>query len=358
MRPPSSPPKNRTHDQKHQKKKGSRSRQTKPNKLNLLSPLPDFRLHSVHHSVKYDRDQSRADKSSAGSNHTSIHKHHLSSHLNPTSADRLEARMKKKRRGVVKSVSKSKSDLHKVSPTLPSQRAYSSVSRKELFAILEKIPEARAIRDWNLAIQSKEKASKFVPDPIPPIPSRPVKPSMFFNPFKFKRGRRREPKKDTQRTKKKVKGRAQPLGLHDQQMCKYHPQIVYPLVYPGDEPVMALTIDPLPISPSTIISVSPSLVAVSIEKPEHVPDEEAELEKLVASSDAELDEVIKFGSLCSVMIPETLLSCGISTADVVADNPVYHIDLGTLQDDETVVAGSKIHRLNKIDTTLFYDDSP
>ena len=54
MRPPSSPLKNRTHDRKHQKKEGSHSRQTKPNKLNLLSPLPDFRLHSVHHLLKYD----------------------------------------------------------------------------------------------------------------------------------------------------------------------------------------------------------------------------------------------------------------------------------------------------------------
>ena len=58
------------------------------------------------------------------------------------------------------------------------------------------------------------------------------------------------------------------------------------------------------------------------------------------------------------MIPETFLSCGISTADVVADNSVYHIDLGTLQDEETVVAGSKIINLNKLNTTLFYDDSP
>ena len=181
---------------------------------------------------------------------------------------------------------------------------------------------------------------------------------MFFNPFKFKRGCRREPKDNNQRTKKKVKGRAQPLGLHDQQIYKYHHSIVYPLVYPGGEPVMAITIDPIPVSPSTITSVSPSLVAVSIDEPEYVPDEEVELEKLVASSDSDLDEVIKFGSLCSVMIPETFLSCGISTADVVADNPVYHIDLGTLQDDETVVAGSKILNLNKIDTTLFYDDSP
>ena len=39
---------------------------------------------------------------------------------------------------------------------------------------------------------------------------------------------------------------------------------------------------------------------------------------------------------------------------------MYHVDLGTLHDDETAVAGSKTktYRLNKIDTTLFYDDSP
>ena len=104
---------------------------------------------------------------------------------------------------------------------------------------------------------------------------------------------------------------------------------------------MAITIDPIPILPSTIISVSPTLVAVSIEEPEQVPDEEAELEKLVASSDAELDKVVKFSSLYLVVIPETFLSCGISTADVVANNPVHHIDLGNLHDDEIVVAGSK-----------------
>ena len=135
MRPSSSPPRNRTHDRKHQKKKGSRSRQHKPNKLNLLLPLPDFRLHSVHHLLKYDREQSRADKSSAGSDHTSVHKHHQVCHLNPTSAARLDAMMKKKRRGVVKSASvspaKSKSNLHKVSPTLPEQRAYSFKSRRK-----------------------------------------------------------------------------------------------------------------------------------------------------------------------------------------------------------------------------------
>ena len=148
MKPPSSPPTNCTYDRKHQKKKGSHSYRTKPNKLNLLLPLPDFRLHSVHHLIKYDRDQSRANKSSAGSNLTSIHKHHPVCHLNPTNVTRrLDAMMKKKKRGVVKSVSvspaKSKSNLHKVSPILPKQRAYSSKSRKkkEPFDVLEKIPE-------------------------------------------------------------------------------------------------------------------------------------------------------------------------------------------------------------------------
>ena len=74
-----------------------------------------------------------------------------------------------------------------------------------------------------------------------------------------------------------MKGRAQPLGLYDQQICKYHHPIVYPLAYLGDEPVMAITIDPIPVSPSKITSASPSLVAVSIDEPKQVPNEEAEL---------------------------------------------------------------------------------
>ena len=52
MRPPSSSARNCTHDRKHQKKKSSCSRSMKPNKLNLISPLPDFRLNSIHHVLK------------------------------------------------------------------------------------------------------------------------------------------------------------------------------------------------------------------------------------------------------------------------------------------------------------------
>ena len=56
MTPSSSPPRNRTHDRKHQKKKmDSHSCQTKPNKLKLILFLPDCKFNSVHHSLKYDR---------------------------------------------------------------------------------------------------------------------------------------------------------------------------------------------------------------------------------------------------------------------------------------------------------------
>ena len=104
---------------------------------------------------------------------------------------------------------------------------------------------------------------------------------------------------------------------------------------------MAITVDPIMVPPLKITSVALSLVAVSINEPEPVSNDKDALEKLVASSDADLHEVIKFGSLCLVMIPETFLSSSISTANIVADNPVYHIDLGNLHDDNTVVAGSK-----------------
>ena len=123
---------------------------------------------------------------------------------------------------------------------------------------------------------------------------------------------------------------------------------------------MEVTIDPIIVLPSKITSVSPSLVAVSVDDSVPVPDDKEELEKLVESSDEGLDEVIKFGSLCLVMISEIFLSPGISTIGVVASNPVHHVDLGTLHDDETIFAGSKskIHCLNKVDATVFYDDSP
>ena len=283
-----------------------------------------------------------------------------------TATRRPDAIIKKKRGGVVDSAfvslakSTSKSKLQRkcsVVLTLPIQQAYSvqvkKSKRKELFALLDKIPEAKAIRACN--------HSKFDPDGVRyKPPSKPVHSSMFSNPFKFKRGRCREPKKDPQHIKRKEKGPKQTLGLYKQQLCPYHSPVISSLVLPGDELVMVITVDPITVLPSKITSVSPSLVAVTIDEPEPLPDEEAELEKLVASSDDDLDEIIKFGSLCSVMVPDTFLSSGISTADVVAGDPVYHIDLGNLHDDEIIVAGSKskIYCINKVDTTLFYDESP
>ena len=56
MSPTSSPPRNQTYDRKHRKKKlGSYSRRTKPNKLNLIAPLPDYQLNSNYYSLKYNR---------------------------------------------------------------------------------------------------------------------------------------------------------------------------------------------------------------------------------------------------------------------------------------------------------------
>ena len=95
--------------------------------------------------------------------------------------------------------------------------------------------------------------------------SRPVNPFMFFKPFKFKRGHRCEPKNVNQCTKKKEKGQGQPLGLQKQQLYKYHHPIIYSLVYPGDEPILAIIVDPIIVPPSKITFVSPSLLAVFID---------------------------------------------------------------------------------------------
>ena len=84
---------------------------------------------------------------------------------------------------------------------------------------------------WKLTRLLKEKEPVVVPDKTT---NKPVNPSMFFNPFKFKPGRRHEPKNVDQHTKKKDKGRGQTLALHQQQLCKNHYPIVYPPVYTGD----------------------------------------------------------------------------------------------------------------------------
>lgn len=134
MSMPFSPPRTRTHDLKHKKKLGPRSCQTKLNKLNLLLPIPDCQMNSIYYSLQYDRRQSRADKNSASSNHTSHKKHHDSCHLNPSvGTKRYAAKMKTEGGQVVNSVLQANSNLksvqapkQKVSPTFPVQKAYST----------------------------------------------------------------------------------------------------------------------------------------------------------------------------------------------------------------------------------------
>ena len=80
------------------------------------------------------------------------------------------------------------------------QKAYSvQVKKKKLVEdILDDIPKARTMLPWKLAQISKEKEPVVVHDNST---NKQVIPSMFFNPFKFKQGRRREPKNVDQHAK-------------------------------------------------------------------------------------------------------------------------------------------------------------
>ena len=152
----------------------------------------------------------------------------------------------------------------KVSPTLPVKKAYSVQveKKKQRFDILDQIPEAKAILAWKLAQHSKKKKSMIAPNKPT---SKLVNPSMSFSLFKFKQGCHCKPKNVNRRTKKKKKGQGQPLGLQKQQLYKYHHPIIYSLVYPGDEPILAIIVDPIIVPPSKITFVSPSLLAVFID---------------------------------------------------------------------------------------------
>ena len=92
---------------------------------------------------------------------------------------------------------------------------------------------------------------------------------MFFNPFKFKQGHRCEPKNvDQPNAKKKDKcfhGPRQPVAIYQQQLCKYYQPTVYLSVYPDNAQVMTITVDPILYSPLKFTSISPSLIAISID---------------------------------------------------------------------------------------------
>ena len=103
-----------------------------------------------------------------------------------------------------------------------------------------------------------------------------------------------QPTTKSTKSGKRSKGPRQTLALYQQQLCEYYQPIAYLSIYPGDEPVMVVTIKSIIHLPSTITSVSPTLVAVTVDKSILVPDNEAELEKLVGSSNNNLNEVIHF----------------------------------------------------------------
>ena len=72
----------------------------------------------------------------------------------------------------------------KVSPTLSVHKTYpTQVKKKHLHNILNNISEAKMILAWKLARISKAKESVVIPSKKT---TKPVIPSMFFNPFKLK----------------------------------------------------------------------------------------------------------------------------------------------------------------------------
>lgn len=89
-----------------------------------------------------------------------------------------------------------------------------------------------------------------------------------------------------------------------------------------------------------------TLVSVSIDP--HIVKKANNVEEtgnLIKSSDAILEVVIHLGSLCSIIIPDTFLSAGISIANPIANEQIYHVDIGTFQDNQTVFADSCIYHI-------------
>ena len=265
-------------DPKHSKKSlGRRSRRSKPTVESPISPIPDDRMKSNYHHERYDWLSSRANKSSAGSNHTSAAKGR-SCHYDPKVHRR-------KCQGPTPPVDNS---LHLVTDDENGDDA-----------------------DWSF---------KF-----------PLTTSQFVNPFKHKRGRLKSSNATAKVAKRK---RNKPsLATYKQQMVPYEH-----VIEPGDEPIMAMIMEPVLVA----VTIQPAII-----------DEDAELEKLVESSDADLEDIVRFGSLCSVLIPDYCLSTGISTADVFGDNPA---DMDCSPDDDTITTGNILSKINCPDHVVFYDE--
>ena len=54
--------------------------------------------------------------------------------------------------------------------------------------------------------------------------------------------------------------------------------------------------------------------------------------------------------------PNMFLFICISTADIVTYNPIWHIGLGILHNDDTVVTGKKVYQINQVNVTIYDDD--
>jgi hypothetical protein len=95
-------------------------------------------------------------------------------------------------------------------------------------------------------------------------------------------------------------------------------------------------------------SISPEL-STTIETVDN--NDEAALEKLINSTEDDLDDVIAYKSLATVPMPDSIIS-GIATSDVFGDD--YYGDDHVTNCDETVTVGT--NKLGHNSETLFYDE--
>jgi hypothetical protein len=117
----------------------------------------------------------------------------------------------------------------------------------------------------------------------------------------------------------------------------------------GDEPIMSVI--PEKTKSTSKIKSTTSISSQSSTTVETVEDEEdSALEKLIDSTEDDLDDVIAYKSLATVTLPDFVVS-GIATSDVFGDD--YYGNDHEANCDETVTAG--INKLGNNNETLFYD---
>ena len=271
----------------------------------MITPLPDSQVHSNYHSVRYERKQSRADKSSAGSNHDTKNKHHTSTHINPSDPKRRYANSIKKK-PIVNVVKDTTIDpcpfqlqRHRQDPSVPIQ----------------------TIADVSI-----------VGEPI--FSPEPFDMSTFTNSYPHRRGRR-----IGQRRTHTVQKRLNSVAAYKQQLTKYVPPIVP-------------TIDHTVKSSADDVANKNNLTMTPYVEDDTKPTSPAEDDddKIFTTSESFKDDFLEDRNLQSVII-KPILACPSIVSKT--ESTIRHIHVSTVNDEDlpppsspTVIAEQSDHLYN------------